>query len=108
MPAVIKNLPRHSRDLVPVNRILKRLVQRRILGHPFVGIVFTVKHWPIGTIRLGIVFIRQDVLRRVPPAKAEIEAAHKGNRLVNDAELFVLCVSFYSKDDGIRFVAEQA
>jgi hypothetical protein len=45
------------------------------------------------------------VLRRIPSAKAEIKAAHKGNRLVDDAELFVLQVSGCQGDEQLELLA---
>ena len=85
---------------MPINRILKWLIQRRILCHTLIRIVLTVPYRSIRSIRLGIVFIRQDMLRRIPSTETQVEAAHECNRLVNDAELFMLFVSCMAKDES--------
>lgn len=45
---------------------------------------------PVRPVRFLKVVVDQDMLRSVPSTVAKVETAHEGDRLVDDAQLFVL------------------
>lgn len=82
--------PGHPWHLVPIKHILKRLVQRRVLRHPFIRIILASPDRPVRTVGGSVVLVREDVLGRVPPAVTQIKTAHERDGLVDDAEFLVL------------------
>jgi hypothetical protein len=61
-------VPRHPWDFPSVENVLERLIEVAILGDTLVRVVLAS---PDGSVRasvLGVIFVREDMLRRVPSA----------------------------------------
>lgn len=91
-----------TRDLAAVVHVLLGLVERVEVEHALVRVVLARPDLRLGRLviahllavdavleRVGPV-VGQDVTRRVPPAEAQVEAAHEADGLVDDAHLLVL------------------
>lgn len=96
------NAPRLPRHLLAVVHVLLGLVERVEVEHALVRVVLARPDLALCRLlvahvlavdavleRVGPV-VGQDVAWRVPPAEAQVEAAHEADRLVDDAHLLVL------------------
>lgn len=88
--AEARNSPWHSRNLVAVDHLDKRLVQLGKLDDTLVRVIFATPHGSVRTSGVREIFVREDVLRRVPTAVTQIETTHEGNGFVDHTQLLML------------------
>lgn len=59
-------VPWHSGDLCTVKDIFKRFIEVRVFRNSLVGVILSSPDRSIGSSGLGVILIREDMLRRIP------------------------------------------
>jgi len=60
------DVPRHPRNFLPINAILKRFIQITKFHNSFITVILASPDWSIRSIGVCVVFVNEDVLGSIP------------------------------------------